>query len=328
MKKIALISTYCDNEEKVQILKETVFKIKEMGIDVMGISPIQLPIEVTSLCDFFFYTKENPLLGWPERMYTHWYQMPLNPNKITTIHRGFHDYGWAGLYQVKKLSQIALTFDYDIFYHMIYDLDIDETIISEIQSNEVNMVHPRVNPNHPDDIWETTLHFMVFDREMMKIIENEIQLEEYIRTNGVAEGEVLKWIQKYDIKISDVPIRDRVFYWENFDFFNLSPFDEFKLFVSKNPVINIWLGEKNPYKSVLGENLRIVFHGFEKMDVIRIIINGISYSFLPKPWEIIEIPVSSQKINSFIMEYKNQFVDFSNTYSKIMLNQVYYNHRD
>ena len=171
MKKIALISTFCDTKEKQNILKENIIKIKELGIDVMTISPIEIPYDITKLCDFFFYTKENPLLSWPERAHTQWYRMPISENRITEIHRAFYDYGWAALYQTKKLSQLALTFDYDIFYHLIYDVEIDDILISELLSDNANIIHPRRNPNHPEEIWETTLHFMVFDREMMKKIE-------------------------------------------------------------------------------------------------------------------------------------------------------------
>ena len=40
MKKIALISTFCDNQEKLDLLKKNVIKIKELGVDVMIISPL------------------------------------------------------------------------------------------------------------------------------------------------------------------------------------------------------------------------------------------------------------------------------------------------
>ena len=64
MKKIVLVSTFCDNEEKQNVLKETIVKVKEIGMDVMVISPnfIQIRQDIIDLCDFFFYTKENPLL--------------------------------------------------------------------------------------------------------------------------------------------------------------------------------------------------------------------------------------------------------------------------
>ena len=307
MKKIVLVSTFCDNEEKQNVLKETIVKVKEIGMDVMVISPnfIQIRQDIIDLCDFFFYTKENPLLKWPIRQYTHWYEMPVLNNKICCIHRGFADYGWAALYQTKKLSQFALTFDYDIFHHIIYDLEFDDEVVSEFLSDEVNFIHARRNPNHPEEIWETTLHFMTFDRPMMELIEKEITLENYLNGNGVAEGEVLKWRNKFNLKTSSKIIKDKIFYWEGYDFFNYSPFPEFKLFLSKNEPITIWVGENPVYDEILPENLRMVFHGFSNMNEIQITVNGITNTYQPKEWEIIEFPVSSQNINEIIFKYKD-----------------------
>ena len=50
MKKIALISTFCDNQEKLDLLITNIKKIKSLGIDVMIISPFKLNDEVL---DFF-----------------------------------------------------------------------------------------------------------------------------------------------------------------------------------------------------------------------------------------------------------------------------------
>ena len=327
MKKIALISTFCDTKEKQNILKENIIKIKNLGIDVMAISPIEIPYDITKLCDFFFYTKENPLLKWPVRAYTHWYEMGLSDGRITTLQRGLADYGWAGLYQVKKLSQLALTFDYDTFYHLIYDLEIDEVVEQELISNNVNIIHPRRDPHHPETIWESTLHFMVFDRTLMEKIEKEITLDEYLKTNGMAEGEVLKWVNKYNIPISTHPVKDKIFYWGDYDFFNYSPFSEFKMFLSKNEEMTIWLGESPIYDTKLTDNLRIVFHGFENMGEIKININGVEYIENPKPWEYIEFPIISQNINEMSFTYNNRTIDFTENYNEIMMNQVYYNHR-
>jgi hypothetical protein len=253
--------------------------------------------------------------------------MPISEGRITTLQRGLADYGWAGLYQVKKLSQIALTFDYDMFYHLIYDLEIDEVVENEFRSDNINIVHPRRNPNHPETLWETTLHFMVFDREMMERIEKEITLDEYLGTNGMAEGEVLKWKNKFNIPTSDHPVKDKIFYWGDYDFFNYSPFSEFKIFLSKNEPITIWLGENPIYDEILPENLRIVFHGFDHINEIKIQINGVEYTKTPSPWEIIEFPVSSQNITEIIFTYNNNTVNFTEKYNDIMMNQIYYNHR-
>jgi hypothetical protein len=163
---------------------------------------------------------------------------------------------------------------------------------------------------------------------MMENIINEITLEEYLKTNGVAEDELKKWIKKFNIQISHHPVKDKIFYWENVDFFDFSPFSEFKLFLSKNEKTHCWLGESpNEYSSDLTDNLRMVFYSFEHMDTIKIFINGIEYIENPKSWEYIEFPISSQNINELIFTYNNKTIDFTEQYGEIMMNQVYYNHR-
>jgi len=214
-----------------------------------------------------------------------------------------------------------------MFYHMIYDLEIDDVVENEFKSNNINIVHPRKDPHHPETLWETTLHFMVFDRDMMSKIEKEITLEEYLRTNGMAEGEVLKWKNKFNIPTSNHPVKDKIFYWGDYDFFNYSPFDNFKMFLSKNEPTTIWLGEDPVYDTILSENLRIVFHGFEHMNDINISINGVDYLKSPKAWEIIEFPISSQYVKELIFTYNDVTVNFSKKYDDIMFNQIYYNHR-
>lgn len=326
-KKVALISTFCDNEEKVNTLKDNIDKVKNLGVDVFVISPIPLKQEIINSCDYYFQTKDNPVLSWPNRCHTHWYQMPVSEGRITTIHRAIEDFGWAGLFQVKKLTQLALTFDYDIFYHMIYDLEIDEVVESEFLNDDVNFVHPRRDIQNPNAMFETTLHFMVFDREMMVNIEKEIQLNEYLSTNGVAEGEVLKWVKKYDIKISEHPVKDKIFYWEGFELFNYSPFSDFKFFVSKNEPTKVWVGESPILEVPLDSNLKIVYHSFEKEINVILIINGVIYNHKPRNWEIVELPISSLDVTSFFVIFENEVADFTDEYSKISMNQAYYDHR-
>jgi hypothetical protein len=46
MKKIVLISSYCDTEEKILILKKNLKIYKELGLDTLLISPIKLQNDV------------------------------------------------------------------------------------------------------------------------------------------------------------------------------------------------------------------------------------------------------------------------------------------
>jgi 3-polyprenyl-4-hydroxybenzoate decarboxylase len=60
MKKIALISTFCDTEEKQNVLLENILKLKNLGLDIMVISPnfVIVKQDIIDLCDFFFTLKK------------------------------------------------------------------------------------------------------------------------------------------------------------------------------------------------------------------------------------------------------------------------------
>lgn len=327
-KKIALISTYCDTQEKKDIFLDLVKKIKVLGIDVMAISPLPLEKEYIDACDYLFFTKENPILKWPTRLFTFWREDNLSDGKVLTMQRGVGDYSWAALYHVKKLTQFAMSYDYDIFYHMIYDLEMDSTVESALKNFEGNIVYPRRDPHHPETLWETTLHFMSFDKDLMKKIEKEITLESYLSTNGVAEGEVLKWKNKFNIKGSEHPVKDKIFYWKDYDFFDYSPVKDFKLFMSKNDEMTIWLGKENVYSEKLPNNLRIVFYKTENPKTVKLYINSSEYVIQIKNYEIIELPISSKDVYEFILEYDGIKYDLSVTYNDVMLNQIYHNNKN
>ena len=329
-RKLVLISSFCDTQEKKELLLENIIKIKKLGLDTMVIAPnfLELPYEVIKNSDYLYYTKENPLLGWPVRDYSHWFEYPVSNTQFCVLHRGLADYGWAGLYQTKKVAQIGLTYDYDVYFHMIYDVEVDSYVAYKLSSDDINYINPRKDPQNPEKIWDSTLHFMCFSREMMQNIEKEITLEKYLSTNGVAEGEVLKWIKKYKIKNTGEPIRDVIYYWNNYDFFNVSPFPEFKMFISKNPEIDIWLGYHETYSEKLTSNLRMVFYSCNNMGEIDIVVNGQSNILNPEPWVINEINADSQTVDSIKFIYKGVEFDYTEEYRKLVINKIFYNYRN
>ena len=60
MKKLALINTYCNNWERLNLLHNNIIRLKELGIDSLVYSPLPLPKEITELADFTIISKENP----------------------------------------------------------------------------------------------------------------------------------------------------------------------------------------------------------------------------------------------------------------------------
>ena len=311
MKKIALISSFCDTEKKQNVLLENINILKENGVDVMCISPnfIELKYDIIKSSDFTFYTKENPILNWPERAFMFWKTIPTDKGWVKMTHF-LNDYGWAALYQTKKLSEIALTFDYDIFYHMIYDTVLDNNLINEIKNNETNIIHPRRNPNNQDDLWETSLHFMIFDRELMKKIIKEITLDEYLSTNGTAEEEVLKWKNKFNISGSEYEVKDKIFLYEGEDFFNYTDELKCKIFFSKNQ-----------------EKLKLIFYDISSDLKIQFIVNDTENNLDIKKGKnkLIETDFLCKDVYKLKIKTENKEIDLTNIYRDTKRNFLNYN---
>ena len=71
-KKVALISSFCDSKEKLDVLQSNIKQLKQLAFDVIVISPLTLPKEIVSICDYFFYTKDNLILEWPINVQMYW----------------------------------------------------------------------------------------------------------------------------------------------------------------------------------------------------------------------------------------------------------------
>jgi len=227
MKKLFLISSFCDSDKKINILRKNIIKLKEMGYDTLLLSPIELPTSVTEKSDFYFKTKENPITSIEEKTYIHWRQI----NNHYRLERFFPDYGWAALYQNKKLCQIALNYDYDIYYHIIYDTIINQGLIEQINSNIVNQYYSNLSTE--GGLNEFSLHFIPLDREMLKRFEIFLDKNNYNNSHDLIHDYMLKWVKKDNITKNDFIVEEHINFYTDINFFSIYDGDEVNVFLEK-----------------------------------------------------------------------------------------------
>jgi len=300
IKKIALISTYCDTQEKLDVLEKNIDNIKNLSIDVMVISPIFLPQYIQTKCDYFFLTKDNPVLDWPQKAMQAWKNILINDKPIT-ITRTYADYGWAGLFQVKKLSELALTLDYDYFYHMIYDLKFDETVIEGLTSEGECNIYSLIKDNQ---IWEIGLHFMVFNRENLQKFIPHITLENYlIETAGIAESWLLDLKSIFPYNIIRKPVEDEIYYYEGHDFFNFSPIAELPFFIIKD--------------DELLDSIKLLFYLSIENVPFQIMIDNIILDEVSENFKIIDLGFNKLSPKSVQIIYNETVFDITDTINKL-----------
>jgi hypothetical protein len=300
MNKVALISTYCDNQEKLDVLEKNINIVKSYGLDVIVISPIVLPESIQKLCDYYFLTKDNPVLDWPKKAMYIWRELPLGDEKIR-ITTTYPDYGWAGLFQVRQLSDIALMLNYDCFYHMIYDLKIDDNVKHYFNNPNENIIFPSKRGN---EIWNVGLHFMIFDKKNLTQFKSLISEESYFAVRG---DHAFKWLERtvdsIKSEIAKIPVEDEIYYYEGHDFFNSSPVEGINFFINKNDEVY--------------ETIKLLFYYVSEPKEVEIIIDDKIYGYVINGNSLIDLGFDKFNIPRVALKYMGVEYEINSVIKKI-----------
>jgi hypothetical protein len=299
MKKLALISSHCDTPEKINILKSNIKTLKSLNIDTFVISAIKVDID----CDFLFITKENPILKWPERAIATWKVLNYD-EKVLKLVSLISDYGWASLYQIKKIMEFGSTYDYDIFYFLIYDLKIDERIIEDINLNISNTIYPRKDFN-TDNIYPSSLHFAIFNKEKLKVFSSLLNKEVYLKIkDGVAEDFVHQCAISIGINHSDYPVIDLICMTDSDKLFNQSISEKYEFFLNKDE----------------DSNFKIFFSTIN--DELTVYINNEIYK-ITQP-QLIETNIPCENLKLLKIENNEGIIDYITEYDKTNKRLIYF----
>lgn len=224
--RVVLINSFCDKQNKIDVLEKNIKLIKSKNLDIILLSPINLPQHIIDLCNVFIQTKENPVTKWPGKTMFEYWGYCMN-NKFYELHLGKPDYGWASLYQIKKLSQIGLTYDYEYYFHIIYDTIIDEHLIETFLTTEKCVLFPS------NKGFEVGGFFMGFNKDMLDLFQSLITKDLYYKNHDVAETLLSNISKVLPCKIEEYNTFDEIYFFENLDLFNYSTYNDFKFFLHK-----------------------------------------------------------------------------------------------
>jgi len=301
-KRIILISSYCDTKEKIDILINTIKTIKSYNLDVMVNSPLPLPSDVINMCDFYVQTKENPLLYWPQKSVMSWVRN-TDKDKEIVIKRALIDYGWAALYQTKKLSEYALTYDYDRYYHIIYDTEIDDTVVSTFLSDKKCNFYPF----HEHKV---SLHLIALDRENLLKFSNLITFDSYLKFNCIVENWLYDTLIKsnMDYKIELEKIEDLILFHKDDNLFDYSDISGLVFFIVKDVVHN-------------DEVCLYFYNNREKINVL-INVDGVESSYYISNRDIINLGFKPYDIKNVLISYDGISSDITEKIKNIIHNVI------
>ena len=300
MKKIALITSFCNTKEKLKVLYDNIKTIKDLGLDVMVFSHFYLPKNINNIIDYTIISKENPLITWPEKGIIQWQLIPYNN---FSIHMSIanSDYGYAVLNQIKRMASLALSMDYNSFFIIDYDLNITDYVKSILLDNKKNSFFPAKNIR--GDTWPIGLRLISLDREHLIRFENLITKENYMfNITDCAESWIHKSINFIPGIIENEHLEDLIYNYEHINFFDQSIIKGLKLFIHK----------------IVNSELKLFFYDFKNVKNFTIKTEDFIQEFNVNEFEEIEFPY--KEYNSFIVVYEGKEYDFTDIISKITFN--------
>ena len=248
MRKVALFSTYCDNEEKTQALLNNIRKVKRLGLDAFVITIIPLAKEVHDEADYIIYSKENPVPSLDVKSICSWRSCKNNV-MITSF---LPDYGYASLLQLKRLIDFSSVLDYDYYFTMIYDIIITPEI-------ERILIEGRTASFFKNPKVHTPLGGILtaFNKENAKKFASLLTPQSYYtRKDFTAEQWMLDANSFICGKIENIPAADSINLNDTLLVTNHSPFTDFNLFIVKNREIKLFFYDiKSPVKLTIETNI-------------------------------------------------------------------------
>ena len=301
-KRLVMISSYCDTEEKINIIINNIRTIKSLNLDVMLNSPLPLPSDVINMCDVYIQTKENPLLYWPEKSVMSWARYTGKDREIV-VKRSVIDYGWAALYQTKKLSEYALTYNYERYYHIIYDTLIDDTVKSTFLSNK------KCNffPFHEHKV---SLHLIALDRENLLNFSQYITLESYLKFNCIVENWLYDTLNNSNLNytIESEKVDDLILFHKDENLFDYSDINGLIFFIIKNVTLN--------------DDVCLYFYDNDEKINVLITVDGIGTYYDISNRDIINLGFKPTNIKNVSISYNGIVSDITEKIKDIIHNVI------
>lgn len=279
MKKLALISTFCNTAEKQKLLENTLDHLHKLGVDTLIFSPKNfLPPNLLEKPTHCILTEENYIPPLEERMMMVW-KKPASKLKVRhdVLNR---DYGWASINQFKRLLHYGSGLGYDILYPMIYDVDITPEIEEIINNNTINYFFPNVRPGEREIIFPISYIFGTFTPKIAKTISERFTYAEYLLYSS-AEKYYKKIQEDLNLPIHDYVVKDLHFELGSGEFLNVSPDKSLSLFIDTSRV----------YKGVD----EVCFHFYEIYSPSEVTINGVK--FLINEEKLLFVRLDPEKVN-------------------------------
>lgn len=291
MKNLVVIISHCDNDPKLEALRNLINKIKQNGLDAMVITHIPLPKDIQNSVEYMVYDKSNPILNWPEYGNLCWMDL-LGGVKLLNV---LPEHGWTVFNQIINAGNLGIGLNYTHFTFVNYDTIITEEMFETVKSPEDFVVSDQLIVRWGCEEIIPTLLFNIFSKENLKKLLPLISKEEFKSTKN-AETYWGQLRENFEYVVYPKEIETLEFTFYNLSEFGIKWYD----FNSKNEKFKYFVDSKE-------ENL--VVYDVEKS--LNLHVNGID--ILISEDEIIKV----NGIESIGFYIEKEFIDLLPTYKNV-----------
>ena len=163
MKECFAITSYCDTEEKIEILNKTINNLKQYNIDIMVHA--HYPVDVQNNVNFYFYSSDNPIL------YNRWNYCNYFSNDHI-LEMKMYDFSYTVLKGWSEIINILC--DYDKIHFINYDTNLT-TYIFELSKKYDKSIFLK---NVKNDCYN--LLYFCLKHESFDFFKNNIKLQDWL----------------------------------------------------------------------------------------------------------------------------------------------------
>lgn len=123
-----VITSYCDNEEKLDILRKNIGILKQYNKDICIHAHYPLPMDIQKDVNYYIYDKSNPIINFDKRSIIMWRNDDIY--RLNILKR---DYGFTVASQIKQSIVFLRNMGYDIAHVLNYDIIIEDFVIDNFK---------------------------------------------------------------------------------------------------------------------------------------------------------------------------------------------------
>lgn len=299
-KNLIIILCYCDTQEKIDILQNTISILKDkFNILISSHSPI--PASIQSQVDYVIYDQSNPILRFPERGMKFWKTIG-GQIKISHIKE---DYGWTVFNLIKNAISLSNNLDYSFYSFINYDTKITSEIIELFNSPKDFICSNYTDPETQQPLFPGLLLNILSKHNSIKL------------NSLLSKVDYVKQIPNTQTSMYN----DAESYWksilENFDY-EKTETEVIGFLECGTPDVLNYNKYDNTFKLFfsLKQKQLLVYDNFNQLD-IKININGENV-IINKVNQVVSLP-DIKFLGIFI---HSKLIDITNIYTKDKLNKI------